>query len=290
MNDTQFGPGNTTLVHEAGHNLGLWHTHHGVSEVTPCTDCYELAGSEDDNTGDRCSDTDPTPVNWWCSPPGGIDQCNGVEWGTTDFHNYMGYAGPGCWSEFSLQQVGRMLCWTEEVLFGWLTAQCEFTHDVYFGTDNPPTILICDDLEAPPCDPGPLDLNTTYYWQVVAGFESIAGVTDGPVWSFSTASDGPDCNQNGILDSADIAGGTSQDCNGNDVPDECDVPGDADGDDQVGLADLSALSDCMTGPCSFPPCDPALYADPCCRIPDFNADGAVNLADFAVYQREFSGS
>ncbi len=32
-----------------------------------------------------------------------------------------------------------------------------------------------------------------------------------------------DCNENGILDSEDIAAGTSLDCNGNQVPDECDL-------------------------------------------------------------------
>ncbi|MBN2562690.1 MAG: hypothetical protein JXQ75_17325, partial [Phycisphaerae bacterium] len=33
----------------------------------------------------------------------------------------------------------------------------------------------------------------------------------------------PDCNGNRVLDSVDIAEGTSQDCNGNGIPDECDI-------------------------------------------------------------------
>jgi hypothetical protein len=32
----------------------------------------------------------------------------------------------------------------------------------------------------------------------------------------------PDCNQNGVLDDADISAGTSPDCNANQIPDECD--------------------------------------------------------------------
>ena len=32
-----------------------------------------------------------------------------------------------------------------------------------------------------------------------------------------------DCNENGLLDETDIAGGTSDDCNGNGVPDECEI-------------------------------------------------------------------
>ncbi|UCG16610.1 MAG: hypothetical protein JSV19_00965 [Phycisphaerales bacterium] len=38
-------------------------------------------------------------------------------------------------------------------------------------------------------------------------------------WPFPTL----DCNNNGVPDDQDIAGGTSEDCNGNTVPDECDV-------------------------------------------------------------------
>jgi hypothetical protein len=48
----------------------------------------------------------------------------------------------------------------------------------------------------------------------------------------------PDCNENGIPDWDDIAGGTSADCNGNEIPDECDIADgllhDADGN---GVAD-----------------------------------------------------
>ncbi|MFH1111096.1 MAG: hypothetical protein V1790_18155 [Planctomycetota bacterium] len=36
--------------------------------------------------------------------------------------------------------------------------------------------------------------------------------------------DGTDCNNNGVLDSCDIASGSSLDCNNNGVPDECESP------------------------------------------------------------------
>jgi hypothetical protein len=60
----------------------------------------------------------------------------------------------------------------------------------------------------------------------------------------------PDCNGNGILDSCDIAAGTSTDANGNGVPDDCDVlcPGDLDGDGQVGVTDVLRLFQ-LWGPC-----------------------------------------
>ncbi len=67
-------------------------------------------------------------------------------------------------------------------------------------------------------------------------------------WSFSTLALGtmdnqlfPDCNCNGVPDSDDIAGGTSDDVNGNGIPDECECIGDVDGSGVVDFADLLAI-------------------------------------------------
>ncbi len=122
LTEGHFGATGTALAHEVGHCLGLWHTHHGVTEVEECGACYESAdGADGDIVGDRCSDTDPTPINYACGPPGGTDGCSGLDWGDTDFHNYMGYAPASCLTEFTPQQAGRSHCWTEAVLAGWLT-------------------------------------------------------------------------------------------------------------------------------------------------------------------------
>jgi len=122
MDDNYFG-GGPILSHEVGHCLGLWHTFHGVDEVNQCGDCYEAAGRAPevgDVTGDFCSDTNPTlRTAYSCADPSGIDACSGNPWLDTPFMNYMSYSN-ACAIEFTAQQAGRMHCWTEDTLTGWL--------------------------------------------------------------------------------------------------------------------------------------------------------------------------
>ncbi len=69
-----------------------------------------------------------------------------------------------------------------------------------------------------------------------------------------------DCNNNGVPDSEDISGGTSQDCDGNGVPDECQADSDGDG---------------VIDPCDGCPADPDKLApgDCGCGTPDTDSDG-----------------
>lgn len=118
VTDTRYA---TALTHELGHALGLWHTHHGVREVEPCSVCYEKpkrTTEEGDHTGDFCSDTAPTPVNFECSEPKDKDPCTGEAWPKTPTSNFMGYS-LGCQATFSPQQMGRMHAWIEEELRSW---------------------------------------------------------------------------------------------------------------------------------------------------------------------------
>jgi len=59
------------------------------------------------------------------------------------------------------------------------------TYDVFLDTVNPPQRRICHDIQARSCDPGTLNSSMRYYWQVVA--RTASGETQGPVWSFTTA-------------------------------------------------------------------------------------------------------
>ncbi|MGB0714582.1 MAG: M43 family zinc metalloprotease [Phycisphaerae bacterium] len=302
----QFSATSSTPTHEIGHNLGLWHTHHGVSEVNQCSTCYEEANNPSSVVGDRCADTAPTPTNFSCGNPGGSDPCSGNAWNPTDFTNFMSYSS--CRDEFSPQQAGRMHCWTEDVLSNWLLAQCGTTYDVYFDTIDPPFQLLCDDTPDVACEVGPLECGTTYYWRVDVTSTDNSGTTTGEVWSFTTPS-GPDCNNNGeadacdilyggfddcnangqpdvceddcqsnnVADSCDISNGTSADCDNNSIPDECEADADADGN--IDACDICAGGD------DFADADADGVPDFCDICPggndntDFDADGVPNFCD-----------
>ncbi len=107
-----------------------------------------------------------------------------------------------------------------------------------------------------------------------------------------------DCNTNGIDDAFDIAAGTAADCNGNASPDGCDILAGTSLDtnttgvpdececpalDDIGADRLPDMLFCLAGPGQLPPA--GREACPCL---DFDADGDVDMADFALFQQQFA--
>ena len=58
------------------------------------------------------------------------------------------------------------------------------TYDVYFGTTSPPPKVASNQSETT-YDPGTLEYNTTYYWQIIAWNEQGESA-EGPIWHFTT--------------------------------------------------------------------------------------------------------
>ena len=85
---------NKTLVHEAGHYCGLYHTFHFTQNCGSETNC--------NTQGDRVCDTPPTTGNYGCSTTGGA--C-----GTDLVENFMDYSNDDCVNSFTQGQTLRML-------------------------------------------------------------------------------------------------------------------------------------------------------------------------------------
>jgi len=60
------------------------------------------------------------------------------------------------------------------------------TYDVYFGTSSPPP-KVSENQSLTLYDPGTMNYNTTYYWQIIA-WDNHDASTSGPIWEFTTTS------------------------------------------------------------------------------------------------------
>ena len=63
------------------------------------------------------------------------------------------------------------------------------TYDVYLGTSSTPP-KVASNQTATTYDPGTLDIDKTYYWQIIA-WDDQSAFTEGPVWWFSTGTNQP---------------------------------------------------------------------------------------------------
>lgn len=72
----------------------------------------------------------------------------------------------------------------------WVCNQSGLTYDVYLGDQNPPPLVIENQLETTFRPSTRLQMNTLYYWKIVAR-NSQQETTQSPIWSFMTAGDSP---------------------------------------------------------------------------------------------------
>ena len=63
------------------------------------------------------------------------------------------------------------------------------TYDVYFGTSNPPPIVINNQSNTT-YNPGALNFTTSYYWKIVA-WDNNGSSAAGPIWQFMTRGNSP---------------------------------------------------------------------------------------------------
>jgi len=69
----------------------------------------------------------------------------------------------------------------------WMAGLYATSHDVYFGTSNPPPFI--GNQMTTIFDPSTMDYDTTYYWRIDE--VNSSGITTGMFWSFTTLSSPP---------------------------------------------------------------------------------------------------
>jgi endonuclease/exonuclease/phosphatase family metal-dependent hydrolase len=72
---------------------------------------------------------------------------------------------------------------------GWAASSNATGYDVAFGTTNTPSVVSSNQPATTYDPPGDLAAGTTYFWRISA--RGAGGVTQGPLWSFTTANAGP---------------------------------------------------------------------------------------------------
>ncbi len=123
------------------------------------------------------------------------EQMNAIGADSTDWDKHFklmadidlsGYTGPGPWPPPTFARNpsppnGSIIVDLDADLY-WTAGSSAISHDVYFGTSNPPPFI--HNQTATTFDPGTMAYHTKYYWRI--DVVNNTGTTTGIVWSFTT--------------------------------------------------------------------------------------------------------
>ncbi len=149
----------TTIIHELGHALGLYHTFHVQDDADTTANGCPLNG-DCSTQGDLCCDTDPHKVSasFTCDTAE-INPCTGSPLGNV-VRNYMDYSDQECQVMFSADQKARMRATLTGPRNGLLISR---------GLDNP--IAACTNPAAASCEPTTGSFGMTADYTGIMSFE-----------------------------------------------------------------------------------------------------------------------
>jgi hypothetical protein len=130
-------------------------------------------------------------------PPGALDFSTKYYWQIIAYDEYGANTIGPIW-DFTTKSNGPPTIWgrnpTDESTGIDLNADISWqgsdpdgdpvTYDVYFGTTNPP-LLVMSNQTSTSFNPGQMSSNTTYYWKLVA-WDDKGAFTEEPIWWFKT--------------------------------------------------------------------------------------------------------
>ncbi len=183
------GATNVSATADLSWTAGSGATGHDVYFGTDSTpDSTEFQGNQASTTFDPGTMSNNTAYYWRIDEVNANGTTTGSVWSFTTI-----VAGPGQVSNPSPSDGAFDVSATADL--SWSAGSGADNYDVYLGTDSTPDSgELKGNQTALSYDPGTMTNNTTYYWRIDSN--NTAGITTGPVWSFTTIATAPSAASN----------------------------------------------------------------------------------------------